>query len=255
MTEPNPTLIGDFALYHYDTLDSTQIKARGRVQNNQAKDGDIILTSEQTAGYGRRGRSWVHQQGNVYMTLTRLFDDTTIEQLPLYGFVASLAIAATCRDFLAGTMAHIVLKWPNDVLVNDAKISGILLERIDHVLLLGIGVNLVTPHDVDQQVAGLDQFSAGTISPLDFTTCFAKHFSHYETILRRDGFPVLRTQWLEQAKGQGHILTARLANGTILTGTFLDLDHHGALLLDLGDGTIKTISSADIFFNEDTRDV
>jgi BirA family biotin operon repressor/biotin-[acetyl-CoA-carboxylase] ligase len=251
ITEARIITANGFTVTHYDTLHSTQIAARSAIENNPTLDQSVITTAVQTAGYGRRGRAWAHQSGNVYMTLIRRCDGEYADHLPLYGFIASLAIADTCRHFLAGSMAHVVIKWPNDVLVNDAKIAGILLERVEHTLLLGMGVNLVTPDDVDQIVTGLDQFMQGHIEPTDFVTVFLKHFVHYETMLREQGFAALRHVWLEQAKGQGQEITARLANGTILHGIFLDLDHHGAMLLDNGDGTITTITSADIFFNED----
>ncbi|HEY1095947.1 MAG TPA: biotin--[acetyl-CoA-carboxylase] ligase, partial [Alphaproteobacteria bacterium] len=230
-------------------LASTQITARENVKNEIAYDGDVIVTAEQTGGYGRRGRSWQHQPGNVYMTLTRFFSDENKEMLQHYGFIASLAIASACRELLENTMAQTVIKWPNDVLVNDAKIAGILLERVDHKLLLGVGVNLVTPQGVDQNVVGLDQFLPQPILPIDFITLFLRHFLLHEEQLKNEGFAMIRHLWLVQAKGVGQPITARLANGTVLTGNFLDLDQHGALLLDTGE-MIKTITSADIFFAE-----
>lgn len=243
--------IGGFSACFYDTLPSTQILSRDHVNKRTAQDGDVIVTAEQTAGYGRRGRVWKHQGGNVYLTLTRFFSDAQKHLLPHYGFITSLAIADTCRHFLQGTMAQIVLKWPNDVLVNDAKIAGILLEKADMgdqtVLLLGVGVNLVTPQDVDQQVAALDQFLPQPVTAKDFILVFLQHLAMYEEQLRQQGFGVIRQQWLAQAKGQGGPIAARLANGTVLDGIFLDLDNHGALLLQMGD-TLKTITSADIFF-------
>ena len=225
--------------------------ARDHVISNTAKDGDVIVTAEQTAGYGRRGRAWQHQTGNVYLTLTRFFNDDMKDLLYHYGFITSLAIAAACRETLTGTMAKIDLKWPNDVLVNDGKIAGILLEKTEQgdqtVLLLGVGVNLVTPPDVDQKVAALDQFLPQNMLPRDFILVFLRSFTQYEQQLRQQGFAPIRQAWLEQAKGQGDIIAARLANGTVLEGRFLDLDHHGALLLQT-DEAIKTITAADIFF-------
>jgi BirA family biotin operon repressor/biotin-[acetyl-CoA-carboxylase] ligase len=247
--QPVITPLTDFTVYTYDTLPSTQIMARERLKDGLAKDGDAIVTLEQTAGYGRRGRMWKHQPGNVYLTLTRFFTPETRDTLPHYGFLASLALAATCRDFLQNTMAKVIIKWPNDVLVNDAKIAGILLERVEEVLLLGVGVNLVTPQDVDQQVIGLDQFLTYSLSPQDFIPVFLQHLKQYEDQLKDQGFAAIRDLWLSQAKGQGQAITARLANSTVLHGTFLDLDQQGALLLDTGD-SIKTITSADIFFTE-----
>lgn len=243
--------IGGFAACFHDTLSSTQVTSRQTVDNGTAQDGQVVITAEQTAGYGRRGRSWHHQTGNVYLTLTRFFSDADKHLLPHYGFITSLAIAETCRHFLYGTMARVILKWPNDVLVNDAKIAGILLEKIDTtertVLLLGVGINVITPQNVDQQVAALDQFMPHPLAARDVIPVFLHHLARYEDDLRQNGFPAIRHLWLQQAKGQGQPVAARLANGTVLEGLFLDLDNQGALLLQIGD-TLKTVTSADIFF-------
>ncbi len=234
-------------------MPSTQILARESVEQGHACNGDVIITAEQIAGYGRRGRSWTHQAGNVYLTLTRFFAVNQQHLLAHYGFVASLAIAAACQHFVTGTLATVTLKWPNDVLVNNAKIAGILLEKLEQpagcVLLLGVGVNLVTPQDVDQKVAALDQFLPNSMAPKDFILVFLEHFTKFEIALRQGGFAAIRQQWLAAAKGQGQPITARLANGTNLDGVFLDLDHQGALLLQTDD-MIKTITAADIFFTD-----
>ena len=247
---PEP-LDGGFTGYFYPSLPSTQITARDHVQNGTAKDGDVIITAEQTAGYGRRGRSWSHENGNVYLTLIRHFDQGSKEKLYHYGFLASLSIAAACRECLNGTMAQVKLKWPNDVLVNDAKIAGILLERSEQAdasyLLMGVGVNLVTPSGVDQPVAALDQFMSGIVPARAFILAFLRHLSMYEAMLRDKGFATIRQEWLAQAKGQGEPIIARLANGTVLNGTFLDLDAQGALLLQT-DEMLKAVTAADIFF-------
>jgi BirA family transcriptional regulator, biotin operon repressor / biotin---[acetyl-CoA-carboxylase] ligase len=250
--EPSFEQSEGFSLCFYESLPSTQVTSRQRIEDGLAHDGDVIITAEQTAGYGRRGRAWYHQPGNVYLTLTRFFDDKNKHLLGFYGFVTSLAIGAACRHYLAETDISVVLKWPNDVLVDNGKIAGILLERMEKddqtILLLGTGINLVPPQDVDQSVSGLNNWLAKHLQPHDFILVFLRFFSQYEEQLHQHGFPALRQSWLSHAKGQGDKITARLANGTILTGIFLDLDHHGALLLQMDDETVKTITAADIFF-------
>lgn len=251
MTDIPCETVDGFSVQFHRTLESTQITAREHFQNGTATDGDVIVAAEQTGGYGRRGRAWQSREGNLYMTLTRMFTAETKPLLYHYGFITSLAVADACRHWLGGTMAQVKLKWPNDVLVDDAKISGILLEKADRddatVLLLGMGVNLITPSDVDQKVAAIDQFVPHPPSARDFLLVFLRFLAQYEAQLHQQGFAAVRQMWLDQAKGQGDIIAARLANGTVLEGRFLDLDHHGALLLQTDDA-LKTITAADIFF-------
>src|SRR3954468_19309176 len=113
-----------FTVRHYDSIGSTNDEAR-RLAKEGAPHGTVVHADEQTAGRGRLMRTWFSPPGNLYMSiLLRL--DIPAPRLSELSFVASLAVAQTVEALLPKRLRP-VLKWPNDVLVEDAKICGILL--------------------------------------------------------------------------------------------------------------------------------
>ena len=119
-----------FRLIHYEQVASTQAIAR------RFAPGTIVLADSQTAGYGRYGRRWNSPRGGLYASIV-LPEDLL---LPIR---AGVAVAETLIEY--GVPAR--LKWPNDVLVHEKKIAGILIEEVSQRMVLGIGVNLEhAPH-------------------------------------------------------------------------------------------------------------
>ena len=112
-------------------LASTQDEARRLLAEGSASAGDVILADRQTAGRGRFGRRWMSPAGGLYATFI-------LEARPLPSIHAGLAVARAM-----GSLGLAVdLKWPNDVLVREEKLGGILVEAAGHHILVGVGVNL-----------------------------------------------------------------------------------------------------------------
>ncbi len=148
----------------YDSLGSTNDEAR-RLAQAGAAHGTVVAARQQTAGRGRVGRSWVSPPGNLYLSvLLRL--DLPLARLAELSFVAALAVADMVDSFLPPDF-RAALKWPNDVLVEGAKISGILIEQGETATIVGIGVNVGhcptgTPYPVTslvQQAARVNSLS------------------------------------------------------------------------------------------------
>lgn len=204
----------------------------------------------QTQGRGRRDRTWLSHTGNLTATML-LPNATDPSQSALHGFAASLAIADTLSAY-APTRA-ITLKWPNDVMIGGAKISGLLIEREPEALLIGIGINLVshpddTPYPATHLLAEMNAEALADAEPL-FTGAEAvlallsqNVMLRIET-LRMQGFEPVRLDWLQRAHHLGKTVTV---NG--LTGTFTDLAPDGALCLSLADGTTKRVHAGDVAF-------
>jgi BirA family biotin operon repressor/biotin-[acetyl-CoA-carboxylase] ligase len=127
-------------LYYYDVLTSTMNKAREKALKG-AVEGTTIIADEQTSGRGRMGRTWLSPQGNIALSLILKPD---LEHLPSLVMIASLAVLRTIKKM---TNIDAVIKWPNDVLIKDKKVSGILIEnevrdRIVNYTIIGIGLNI-----------------------------------------------------------------------------------------------------------------
>lgn len=234
----------------FDTLDSTNAEARRRAE--QGEGGPVWITARrQSAGRGRRGRSWSTEAGNLAATLLMTTDRPAVQAAQL-SFVAALAVADLARTYAPPEAVR--LKWPNDVMVNGLKISGILIEsgagdagRL--WLAIGIGVNLLAaPPQTDRPAAALGDFM-GRAPPepaeaaQGLTVAFAKWLGQWE----EGGFAPIRAAWLAQAQGIGQPCVARLDLETV-EGIAEGLDDDGALVMRMTDGRVRHIAAGDVFF-------
>ncbi|MDP2086149.1 MAG: biotin--[acetyl-CoA-carboxylase] ligase [Gemmobacter sp.] len=214
-----------------------------------------ILAGFQTAGRGRRGRPWVSPRGNFHATLL-MRPKGGPSEAALRSFVAALAL----RDALVrltGLSQAFALKWPNDLLLNGGKVSGILLESlgsqggVDH-LAVGIGVNLIAAPSPDQVEPGavppvsvLGETGV-RIAPEALLDAVAPAFAAQEAALAQGGFAPIRAAWLAHAARLGEAITARTGT-TTRHGIFDTIDPSGALVLRTPTG-LETIPAADIHF-------
>ena len=128
-----------------DEIDSTNNEAQ-RILDHKSNFPLWIIANEQTSGRGRKNRYWVSQKGNFMGTFI-LEHEIEKQYIPHLSFVTSLALKKTIEDFNLG-MTDIFLKWPNDIIINDSKCAGILIESLrsnnnKEYLAIGIGVNLI----------------------------------------------------------------------------------------------------------------
>ena len=210
------------------------------------EEGAWLVARRQTAGRGRQGREWFDGAGN--------FMGSTAVQLGEHGpppaslsFVAALAV----RDAVVGLMgegAGLALKWPNDVLLDGGKLSGILLEMVRGHIVVGIGVNLTKAPDLsDRKTAALtDLISAPPLE--DFAASLAAAFDRRLKAWRTYGLAVTLQAFLSHAiHAQGSPLTVHDTDGSVISGSFAGLEESdGALRLRLADGSERVIRAGDI---------
>lgn len=205
-----------------------------------------LRAERQTAGRGRQGRNWLSPAGNLYAsTLVRLRpSDPPAATLAL---MAAVALDEVVRAYLGDAAAGLRLKWPNDLLLDGAKLSGILLERAGDAVVVGIGVNLAHhPKGLDRPTTSL-AIHGVTPDPADFLQTLAEAFASWLARWRGEGLTVIRDHWLSRAHPRGTGLTARLPDGSSVDGLFDGMDANGALILRLADGTARVIHAGDVF--------
>ena len=221
-----------------------------------AETGDFgplwITAKRQSLGKGRRGREWVSKPGNLFCT--GLFPHKgALASAAQLSFAAALAVHDTVAHFRPD--ADTKIKWPNDVLMNGAKISGILLEsgttNEQLWVAVGIGINIGSaPEDTPYPTTYLHENTPQTPRPL-ISEVKHKLFARFEYWMEahiRDGFEPLRTAWLDRAQGIGGSVTARLPNETI-EGTAIGMDKDGALEVQTHSGKTIKIHAGDVFFS------
>jgi BirA family biotin operon repressor/biotin-[acetyl-CoA-carboxylase] ligase len=210
-----------------------------------ATEGCWLRADRQLAGRGRQGRPWVSPPGNFHAsTLVRLRpDDPPAATLAM---VTAVALDEAIDVFLVERSA-LALKWPNDLLLAGAKLSGILLERADDAVVIGIGVNLAHHPDLPDRPTTSLAAHGVTVTPSMLAEMLADTVARWLARWRGEGLAPVRARWLARAHPVGTALTARLPDGRGIDGLFDGLDADGALLLRLASGDRHVIHAADIF--------
>lgn len=238
----------------YDALDSTNAEARRRAEAGEAGEaGPVWITAaRQTAGRGRRGRTWSTETGALAATLLMRTDKSPAEAAQL-SFVAALAVADLAEACLGPGAAS--LKWPNDLLVHGRKAAGILVESGPHPagglwLAVGVGVNLAAaPADVVPAPTSFAEHMAKAPAPREALQVLAEAFERRLQTWETQGFAPVARAWTERAHGLGQRCVANLASGS-LEGVAEGLDADGALRLRLDDGSVARITAGDVFFGD-----
>jgi BirA family biotin operon repressor/biotin-[acetyl-CoA-carboxylase] ligase len=216
-----------YGLKRYDEIDSTNEEARRLAAAGEA--GPVWLTAlRQTAGRGRRGRSWEMAGGNLAATLLLRPQRPQGEWAQL-SFVIAIAAADAVASFAPDT--RVALKWPNDVLADGSKLAGILLETAngpEPSLAIGIGVNLAYhPEGTEFPATSLAVLGQTVPSADEALAAVAAGFAKWYDIWRAQGFEAIREAWLARAMGLGTRIRARLAMEE-RSGTFEGIDENGA---------------------------
>jgi len=236
-----------YRLFARDEVTSTNDEALALAAAG-AEEGALVVADRQTRGRGRRGRSWDSPAGNLHLSLV-LTPPAGPSAAGAVGFAGSLAAADAVARFLPAE-AEVGVKWPNDVLVGDRKVGGILIETVAgraEALVLGVGVNVARhPAGTTYPATSLAAEGAATATAPAVLEAFAESFLERYRGWRRDGMAPLRAAWLARARGIGGPIRARL-EGATFDGLFRGIDESGALVLDLGDGDVKRITAGDVF--------
>jgi BirA family biotin operon repressor/biotin-[acetyl-CoA-carboxylase] ligase len=255
-----------YRIHSFTTLESTNAEALRRLaamdqavtdrtvtDRTFAGPGDVILAESQTAGRGRRGRQWHSPPGNLYASIIAAPGTEVAENAAQLAFVAALGTGEAVAEIMP-ERARLRYKWPNDVLLNGAKLAGILIEwGAADCMVVGIGINIDNaPGGGGGGGGGLPATSLAAegiaqIKPETLLVSVCRHFDDWLRRWQSEGFAPVRAAWLERAGGLGENIAAHLA-AEVVHGRFSGLDEQGALLLDCQDGRRRVIPAGEIFF-------
>jgi len=231
------------SIHHVATTASTNDDLAAMARAGAA-EGTWLYADTQQGGRGRHGRSWVSPSGNLYAsTLVRLRpDDPAPHTLAM---VAAVALDELLQAYVPSE--RLTIKWPNDLLVDGAKISGILLERVDDSVVVGIGVNLARhPTDIDRLATSLAALGLASPDPADFIVDLASGFARCLAIWRGEGLAAILRRW--QARSHVHGTALSVGSGAHRTdGLYDGVDADGALRLRLADGRVHIVHAGDVF--------
>src|ERR1700681_4361857 len=248
-----------YRLAAFDSIGSTNAEAISRAREGEY--GPIwFVTSEQTAGRGRRHRPWIAPRGNLASSILEVIDVSPAIAATL-GFAAGLALEAALQKVSIEASLRSAgsddmkfsLKWPNDVLAGRQKLAGILLEAEavagdQLAVVVGIGTNVVAAPE-------------GTPTPATSLAAMGVHIGAEELFAELSdawaefrgiwdngrGFGEIRHLWLERAAGLGEPVAIQ-AGGSAVEGTFDTIDDTGCLMFRTADGKRVPISAGDVYF-------
>lgn len=210
----------------------------------RVSEGHWLVADRQTAGKGRQGRTWLDGAGNFMgSTVVRCGPgDPPAQSLAM---LAGLALYEAVLPLLSDP-SGLSLKWPNDLLLHGAKLAGVLLERAEDTVIVGIGVNLgAAPELPDRRTIALS--ALGPAPDRDsFAGALAASFDRELERWRTYGLDPLLRRWQQVAHPVGSALAVHEPGGATLAGTFAGLAADGSLLLRLEDGAIRPIHAGDV---------
>lgn len=238
-----------------EQTDSTNAEARRRAEAGET--GPLWITARrQTAGRGRRGRTWQSETGNLAATLLLTTRKSPAEAAQIT-FIAALAVVDLLDAFAPPSL--VTIKWPNDVMLAGDKASGVLVESGVHSagglwLAVGIGVNLAhAPTGTERPATSLAQhLRVDVAAPPSAEAAGTRMAQAFAVWLERwcvMGFEPILDAWTARATGLNGPATARLGHETV-EGRAEGVAADGALKLRLADGTLRLISAGDVFFGE-----
>ncbi len=238
-------------IHCFDEVDSTQNVAQ-RLIRDGAPEGTLVLAERQTAGRGRLGRHWHSPKGKgIYMSLV-VKPEIPLHLTPHLTLLAAVALNRAIRKVVPEV--HPAIKWPNDLLINGKKISGILLEssaeneQLQYIVTgVGISCNLEQsdyPEELNPKATSLMIESGKRIDRARLIAEFLGQLEELYALYYAQGFSPIRTLWEASAATLGQTVRSSDANGNF-EGTAVGLNEWGGLILRMADGSERTIYSAD----------
>ncbi|BDG07235.1 biotin--[acetyl-CoA-carboxylase] ligase [Anaeromyxobacter paludicola] len=233
-------------LHYFEEVGSTSDVAK-QLAEEGAEHGEVVVAEAQTAGRGRRGRSWFSAAGRNLAFSVILRPDLPPQRASELTLVASVALCQAVRD--AGVEAGI--KWPNDLVYQDRKLAGILTEmeaeadRV-HWVVLGVGVNVNVreaelPEDLRPIATSLAEARGEPVPRALFLAAALTRLEEWLDRHAEEGFGPIRAAWRDFSDTLGREVSVRLGDRE-LVGTAEDIDDAGALLVRTGGGLERVLS-------------
>ena len=240
-------------IYYFPELKSTNIMAKEKSLHREEgiDEGTLIIAERQSAGKGRLGREWFSPTGGIWLSIILYpqLSPSYISRITLMTAVAAVKAIKIC------TQIESQIKWPNDILINEKKVCGILTEMsaeldIINWVVVGIGINVNIDHrefpeDIQENTISLKEILGKEVLRVKLAQTFLQEFEKYYEKLKRKEFPSILREW----KLYSHTLRRKITvdiGERIITGEAVDINEEGALILKKEDGELVEIISGTI---------
>jgi len=236
-------------ILRYDTLGSTNTEAANQARLGAA-EGVCVAADRQTAGRGRHGREWVSTEGSgLYFSIV-LRPKIEMRLLPLITLMTGVAAHDTLKEF--GLKPDI--KWVNDILIGEDKISGILAETVETptgvAVIVGIGINLTSsnfPEELATTATSIEMETGNSVTPDELAERLTHYLSYFYDILNgENGSSEIVHHWRQRSTYFSGKRVRVTLEGTTIEGTTDGLEENGALRVKTVDGSVTIVQAGDV---------
>jgi len=239
-------IIGRRIIY-FDTIDSTNNYAKELV-HKQTDEGTVVIAGIQTKGRGRKERQWISPEGGLWFSIV-LYPNIP----PYHGMLVTMMISASIANAIKKVVGiEPVIKWPNDLLINNKKVCGILTEldaEMDKInyCVVGIGINVNNNiEDEIKDIATSIRIENNSISKVELLKqILCEIDENYKKLISKN-IKYIRDLWFSYSNIIGKKISVKLEDN-VFEGIVKDIDDSGCLIVDTADGEVRVISG-DIFY-------
>ena len=240
-------------IYYFPELKSTNIMAKEKALHRAEgiDEGTLIIAERQSAGKGRLGREWFSPAGGIWFSIILYpqLSPSYISRITLMTAVAAVKAIKIC------TQIKSQIKWPNDILINEKKVCGILTEMsaeldIINWVVVGIGINVNIkqqefPEDIREKTTSLKEVLGKKVLRVKLVRVFLQEFEKYYEILKRREFSFILKEWKLYSHTLGKKIRVDMGE-RIISGEAVDINEEGVLILKKEDGELIEIISGTI---------
>jgi len=240
-------------IYYFPELGSTNIIAKEKALRREegVNEGTVIIAERQSAGKGRLGRKWFSPEGGIWLSII-LYPQLSPSYISLITLMTAVVVVKAIKRY---TQIKAQIKWPNDILINNKKVCGILTEmsaELDMInwIVIGIGINANIdyrefPEDIKKSSISLKEILGKEISRVRLVQIFLKEFERYYELLKRWEISLILKEWKLYSHTLGKKIKVNIGE-KVVTGEAIDINEKGALILKKKDGELIEIISGTI---------
>ncbi|WP_455645623.1 biotin--[acetyl-CoA-carboxylase] ligase [Methanosphaera sp.] len=242
-------------IHLYDEVKSTNDTAKKFVEGG-AKNGTIIVAEKQTAGRTRKHDQWISPEGGIYMTMI-LRPDIDLTEAPRLTIVTGVAIAKALHDEFN---IDVGIKWPNDILIDNKKICGILTEAVAdydklEAVLVGVGIDVnIKEEDIPKEIKDVattvKKEADEPINRADIIRTFFQIFEELYEEFVNGNFKYIVSEWRRLSSTTGNRVKV-YKHGKAIYGDAVGITNKGALIVELDDGSLEKIISGELIILDD----
>ena len=242
-------------IYSFHEVESTNNVAKFLAEFG-SPEGTIVLSETQTKGRGRRGNEWESPRGGIWLSIIL---KPNIE--PPKASIITLATGVAVAKILRKMKIDAKIKWPNDILINNKKVCGILTEAnaksntIDYVIV-GVGIDTQVDinsldENIQEKTTSINKETSEEIEDPQIVAKFLNEFEEIYNLFKDKNFDKILYEWKQMNQTIGSYVEVKQPFGEVFKGTAIGIDKQGALMLELENGELKKIISGECIIHKD----